>query len=152
MPRPKSKPTPAPKRGRGQPEKEIDLKQVEAICQLQVTDEELASVLGVSRKTIERRKERDDFREAMERGRSKGLVSLRRAQYQTAIGGNATMLIWLGKIWAGQKDPSLNKEVAPDVNAPKPSIKIGLPDGGEVDAKPLNADSLISAGKVLPVQ
>lgn len=43
----------------------------------------------------------------------------------------------------------------PDVDksqAVKPTVIIGLPDGEHTEAKPLNADALISAGKVLPVQ
>jgi len=31
-------------------------------------------------------------------------MSLRRIQYSTAMEGNATMLVWLGKNWLGQTD------------------------------------------------
>ena len=31
-------------------------------------------------------------------------MSLRRKQYTSAMDGNTTLLIWLGKNWLGQKD------------------------------------------------
>ena len=137
------------RRGPGQPEKEINLKQLETLCQLQCTDEEIGAFFGVSRKTIERRKEREDFRETMQQGKLKGLVSLRRAQFQSALNGNATLQIWLGKQMLGQRD---KYEPLPDVTQSKPQVLIGIPDEQPEEAKPLNADSLISAGKLLPVQ
>jgi hypothetical protein len=46
----------------------------------------------------------DSFREAMERGRAKGRISMRRAQLRMLENGNATMGIWLGKQYLGQSD------------------------------------------------
>ena len=44
------------------------------------------------------------IREAYERGKSEGAVSLKRAQFDTAVAGNTAMLIWLGKNRLGQAD------------------------------------------------
>lgn len=71
---------------------------------MQCTDAEIAAFFSVSRKTIERRKSDDDFREVMEQGKLKGLVSLRQAQFKAALGGNTTMMVWLGKQLLGQRD------------------------------------------------
>jgi hypothetical protein len=40
----------------------------------------------------------------LESGKGDCQLSLRRAQLETALGGNATMQIWLGKQLLGQKD------------------------------------------------
>lgn len=82
----------------------LDLAAVENIAALQCTIEELAAALKVSKRTIYRYAESEEFREAIERGKSKGLLSLRRAQYQFAMQGDRTMLVWLGKQWLDQKD------------------------------------------------
>ena len=103
--RPARKPSAKSKRGPGQPEKEIDLRQLEMLCQMQCTDIEIAGFFNVSRKTIERRKAQDDFRDTMEQGKLKGLVSLRQAQFKNAVtNNNTTMQIWLGKQFLNQRD------------------------------------------------
>lgn len=56
----------------------IDLEQVEKLCGLQCTDEELASFFGVSVSTTERRKNNPAFAAAMAQGKAKGRLSLRR--------------------------------------------------------------------------
>ena len=38
------------------------------------------------------------------KGFESGKASLRRKQYEVAMGGNCTMLVWLGKQYLGQTD------------------------------------------------
>jgi hypothetical protein len=138
-----------PKRGRGQPEKEIDLKQLETLCQMQCTSAEIAAFFNCSVKTIERHKAaKPEFMEAMDNGRLKGLVSLRRAMFQSALNGNVTSQIWLSKNHLGMRD----KFDVQDTDSTRGKVVIGLPDGEQAETKPLNADALQAAGKCLPVQ
>ena len=89
---------------RGRPNIQIDLKQVERLAELFCTDEELAHGLGISVDTLARRKSSPKFAELLAKGKAKGKTSLRRKQYHVALGGNVTMLIWLGKQHLGQVD------------------------------------------------
>lgn len=61
--------------------------------------EEIGSILGCSVNTLERR-----FGDVIEKGRSNLRMSLRREQVRLALGGDRTMLIWLGKQLLGQRD------------------------------------------------
>jgi hypothetical protein len=54
------------------PKSDIDLEELEKLCAMQCTDEEIAAFLRVSTRTIERRRKVPSFREAMERGKAKG--------------------------------------------------------------------------------
>lgn len=83
----------------GRPKKIINETQVETLAQLHCTYEEIAAVVGCSTDTLKRR-----FADCIERGREHGKASLRRAQFRAALGGNATMLIWLGKQHLEQRD------------------------------------------------
>ena len=89
----------------------IDLLELEKLCSLHCTDQELADWFGVSTRTIEARKKRREFAEAMHRGRSKGQISVRRAQMKILEGGNSTMGVWLGKQMLGQRDTITNEHV-----------------------------------------
>ncbi len=89
----------------GRPRATIDLAQITALAQIQCTDYELALVIGVSERTIERRKKSDEkFLAAYEKGRAEGRTSLRKWQFEAAKNRNITMLIWLGKQYLGQTD------------------------------------------------
>ena len=91
----------------GRPRKEIDFAQFEAMCHIQCTEVEIASILGISVDTLERRCEEhygSTFAEVYEEKRSHGKESLRRKQWHAAENGNITMMIWLGKQWLGQTD------------------------------------------------
>jgi len=57
----------------------IDLAELEKLCALQCTDGEIASFFEVSVRTIERRRNKPAFGDAMERGRARGRLSLRRS-------------------------------------------------------------------------
>lgn len=83
----------------------LDSSKVEALAALQCTFDEIASGLGVSKATLDRRrKENPELEEAVKRGRELGKRSIRRLQYEAAKEKNVTMLIWLGKQWLGQSD------------------------------------------------
>lgn len=81
------------------PKAKIDPETVEKLAAIHCTVDEMASVLGCDRRTLQRR-----FALAMENGRNKGKMSLRRKQYELATGGNVPMLIWLGKQLLEQRD------------------------------------------------
>lgn len=86
-------------------EKKIDLVELEKLCRMQCTDEEIAAWFDISRQRfVTHHKKKPAVIEAMEMGRGKGRASLRHAQYAKAMSGNATMLIWCGKQILGQKD------------------------------------------------
>ena len=82
----------------------IDLIELEKLCGLQCTDEEIAYWFGVTTRTIERRRKNKKFAEVMQRGKAKGRISIRRMQMKLLENGNATMGVWLGKNILGQVD------------------------------------------------
>ena len=88
------------------PRKEIDQKDFESLCDLQCTKEEICGFFDVSDKTLEnwcKRTYSEGFSEVFKKKRGKGKISLRRAQFRLAE-KSASMAIWLGKQWLGQKD------------------------------------------------
>ena len=95
--------------GAGRKPVAIDLGELEKLCTLQCTDPEIAAWFNVSVRTIENRRKQPKFAEAMERGKARGRISVRRAQMRLAEAGNATMCIWLGKQLLGQKDIVANE-------------------------------------------
>ena len=91
----------------GRPTIEIDWPKVDAMCQIQCTGEEIASVLGISYDTLERACKREKEKgcaEYIAEKKQGGKASLRRRQWQAAQEGNPTMLIWLGKQYLDQSD------------------------------------------------
>ena len=92
------------RKGAGRKATPIDLKELEILCSLHSTDEEIASWLGVSVRTIQNRRKQTKYAEVMRRGRARGCVNVRRAQMKLLDAGNPTMAVWLGKAMLGQKD------------------------------------------------
>ena len=88
------------------PRKEIDKKPFENLCGLQCTLEEICGWFGVSDKTLNgwcKRTYKASFSEVFRQKRGKGMIAVRRAQWRLAE-KNATMAIWLGKQYLGQRD------------------------------------------------
>ena len=105
---------------------EFSLEQLEALCRLNCTHDEIAAYFNVSTKTVQRRyNEEPDFAEAVDRGKAQGRLSLRRKQIELVDGGNATMAIWLGKQLLGQAD---KQEIDQYNHGDKVSIEIVNPD------------------------
>ena len=77
----------------------IDASDVEKLSGLNCSVQEIADFLGASKSTIEKR-----FNAAIQKGRGHVTTSLKRKQFDVAMGGNTTMLIWLGKQYLGQAD------------------------------------------------
>jgi hypothetical protein len=85
----------------GRPRKKVDTEVIERLAALHLTVEEIALVTGVSKRTLERR-----FDVSIKRGRDQAKAAIRRRQFEAAMAGNTTMLIWLGKQYLGQRDQS----------------------------------------------
>lgn len=88
------------------PRKEIDQKQFENLCGLQCTLEEICGWFDVCTDTLEawcKRTYKRSFSEVFAQKRGAGKISLRRSQWRLAE-KNATMAIFLGKQFLGQRD------------------------------------------------
>ena len=90
------------KKKTGRPPMQLDVRQIRELASILCTNEEIAAVMGCSPDTLERR-----YSEIIKTAKESGKCSLRRAQWKAAIGGNATMLIWLGKHILGQRETDL---------------------------------------------
>ena len=83
------------------PKKVIDYEVVEKLASIQCTQEEIANFLNLSVRTLQRDEE---FCRLYKKGQENGKMSLRRTQFKIAEKGNASMAIFLGKQYLGQKD------------------------------------------------
>ena len=101
------------------PKAVIDTESIKKLAQLHCTFDEIATFCNVSTKTLQRR-----FVHTIKRGREMGKISLRRAQFEKAIGGNVVMQIWLGKQHLDQRD----KQEITSIHEPLPLIIEGKSD------------------------
>lgn len=69
------------------------------LSQIGCTISEIAATVGIPERSIVRH-----FGVTKKEGFEKFKQSIRRAQYKLLLAGNATMGIWLGKQYLGQKD------------------------------------------------
>lgn len=91
----------------GRPKIVIDWDQFEKLCAMQCTLEEISAWFKCSEDTIERACKREHgvtFADYFKQKRSGGRISLRRKQFEVAMSGNVTMLIFLGKQYLEQSD------------------------------------------------
>jgi hypothetical protein len=78
--------------------------ELEKLCGMQCTDEEIAAFFGVSTRTIERRRKVPKFRELMDQGRAKGRISVRRSLFRQAAKDNIAAAIFLAKNLLSYRD------------------------------------------------
>ena len=127
-----------PKNPEGRPPAVIDLLTVERAASIGCTVEDIAALLGLSRKKIYNHMEQDpELAEAMDRGRGMGRASLRRMQWEKAEAGSDTMLIWLGKVLCGQKDTSAVVLTGPNngpVQSQSVSATVEIPANDPIEA------------------
>ena len=91
----------------GRPRKKISKVQFEELCKIQCTEDEICAVLDVTDKTLTKwvaeNYEGRSFSDVYRQKRDAGKKSLRRSQWKLAE-TNATLSIWLGKQYLGQRD------------------------------------------------
>ena len=104
------------KKANGRPRTVIDYKQVDTMCAIWCTGEEIASILEIDYDTLNATIKRDKkmgFSDYYKKKSAFGNMSLRRLQFKKAQDGNAPMQMFLGKVHLGQKE--YEKEIeAPD--------------------------------------
>lgn len=94
------------KKGETPAQDRIEKKQFEKLCQLQCTIFEICDYFDVEDDTLNswcKKTYKKTFSDVFKVKRGKGQISLRRMQWQQAE-KNATMAIWLGKQYLGQRD------------------------------------------------
>ena len=79
--------------------------EVEDLAQIGCSDRDIAEWFGITDSTL-----RYNFSDYLTKGRQSLKQTLRRAQIKTALTGNATLLIWLGKNILLQSDNPTNTE------------------------------------------
>ena len=84
----------------GRPKKNIDYEMVEKLASIMATQEEIASFLDISVRTLLRD---EHFCHIYKKGLESGKMSLRRQQFKLSE-TNPTMAIWLGKQYLNQTD------------------------------------------------
>lgn len=89
------------------PKKKIDFVYLKTICQRPISSEDVAAILGVSKDTIERAVKKE-YGIGLAAFKEQNLAGLRLTildqQIKIMNKGNASMAIWLGKQYCGQKD------------------------------------------------
>ena len=130
----------------------IDLAELEKLCHLNCTDEEIAAWFNVTVRTIIRKRKIPKFAAVMERGRAKGKISVRRMQMRLLEQGNATMGVWLGKQLLGQTDHLYHDMNGPLVSIVCPvSVGTGNPDDRE-NCAAIGRRQLSAGSELVPYQ
>ena len=113
---------------KGRPRKvltEDALKLIENLGRIMCTEEDIAIILGTTRETLFSKENEPLFKEAYKKGQANARQSLRRKQYEVAMKGNVSMLIWLGKQWLGQTDKVEQTTSFEDLQPLAQMLKIG---------------------------
>lgn len=91
----------------GRPRKEFDWDQFDKLCQFNCTQQEVSDFFDISHDTLDNRireKYGMNFSEYSAKRFVDTKISLRRKMWQTALGGNVTMMIFLAKNNLGMQD------------------------------------------------
>lgn len=111
----------------GRPRLELNWDEIQKLCAIQATQEEIANWCKCSVDTLVRASQREHgvtFAEFYKKHADTGKISLRRAQFQAALKGNTALLIWLGKQMLGQREPKQEVEHTASPNAANPVLDL----------------------------
>ena len=93
--------------GAGRPKINIDVNILSSLAQIGCTQEEMASVVGISARTLQR-----NYAEIVDKNREKGKASLRKKMWDKAVKkDNTHMQIWLSKNYLGMKDRTQTESI-----------------------------------------
>lgn len=111
---------PAKKKKTGRPKIKIDEDKLVELSEAGCSIEESAAVLDVSKSTLIRHIRKGKGAADWARGSGRGKAKLRSAMLSSALLGNATMMIWLSKVWLGLKEPGRLVQIRPPDPAKAP--------------------------------
>lgn len=115
-----------------------DVAQFVKLCGIMCTKSEVCSVMNLDPKTLDKLiaehfGDTPTWEEAFNYYSATGKASLRRAQFQLALDGDKTMLIFLGKNYLNQSDQGVRVE-----QASKPKTKMAAFSSSSKFAKAIN--------------
>lgn len=106
------------------------------LCGIMASKEEICQVMGHTPEQLEKlvnkhlreevcgkASQKITFEEAFDRYAADGRLSIRRKQFEMAMAGDRSMLVWLGKQYLGQTDPDKGKPAKVQVETKPPSIQ-----------------------------
>jgi len=106
------------------PKIHIDLAKVESLAANGLTQEQIASALGISESTLtKRKKENTDFTDAIKRGKAKGIALVTNKLMESIKGGNMTGMIFFLKTQAGWKETNVQEHTGANGKDLIPSAK-----------------------------
>lgn len=130
----------------GAPVKELDWEMLADLCQIQCSKLEIAALMKMSEDTLSRRIQEESgetFAEYYKRASAPGKMSLRRAQFKSALqNGNVAMMIWLGKQYLDQRDQNQLEQL----NKFQPLV-IELDNGRQVKLEMTDVTNKLEEGK-----
>jgi hypothetical protein len=124
------------------PKVKLDLVELEKLYGMQCTDEEVAAFLGISTRTLARRKGVKKVAETIERAKAKGRVSVRRFLYRQAASGNIAAAIFLAKNILGYRDVLRNEHSGPE------GTELQMVVRSVLDTKPDESDAGHNLGEI----
>ena len=90
---------------------------IKAIAGFMATDEEIADAVQVSARTLTDDYHGEFFQAIKKQGQSNAKISLRRAQFESAIKkGNTSMQMFLGKVYLNQREYNETEQTNPSIN------------------------------------
>lgn len=96
--------------GRPHKKPKLNKEQIKQLASMGLIQKEISAVSGISVSTLQR-----NYDTIIKEGLEHLKASLKRKQYQVAMTGNVSMLIWLGKQYLDQKD---KQELSGDTTSP----------------------------------
>lgn len=128
------------------PRIQIDLKKVERLASRGLTQEQIASSLGISERTLyERKKESADFAEAIKRGQSNGIAEIANVIFEKAMTGETAAAIFFLKTRAGWSE---KQEFQIEGGAKPVKHEVTLDDMRELPFEELTKIALMNDGEV----
>lgn len=107
------------------PRLKLDLVMMEKLAGIGCKNTEIAAMLGCDSSTLSDA----HYSEIIAKGKEQGRMSLRRKMWETAMGGNITMMIWLSKQLLGYSD-KIENDTKITTDALVTRVVLQLPDNG----------------------
>lgn len=110
------------KKKKTKPKIEINLQQVEKLAASGLTQQQIADSLGISVTTIESRlRESEEFKDAIKKGKAKGVAVIANQLFEKAKSGDTTSMIFFLKAQAGWKEAKTIDHQSSDGSMSKPT-------------------------------